>query len=340
MNNNILYIGLKGYAGSGKDTVAKMLKVILDNENLSFNDCYNKFIEKYSNKNSATLNDSINDHVYCIAYADELKIICSNISGVPVEKFYTNKSNGWINVNGDFTYTEIMPNKDNIITAKEYIFNSSSIKLWMSLREFLVYIGTYILQYNLNKNTFVNIIKNKIKNIKLINNDLKYVIITDNRFYHEVDFIKDNNGILLSIERDNINKLPNIAENDLDDMSYFDDMYYYTITNNGSYYELFEKLYKLIKSKLIFSNITYKLQTIDNINNYIRYTGIVNEGEIFEIIYERGINLVSHNNNEIIEISLIGCMNSIKINSQILGTPLVCKKILYNDKLSKYFILV
>ena len=30
--SQLLYIGLNGYAGAGKDTVAKMLKVILDRE--------------------------------------------------------------------------------------------------------------------------------------------------------------------------------------------------------------------------------------------------------------------------------------------------------------------
>ena len=29
-NNNILFIGLNGYAGSGKDTLAKALKIMLD----------------------------------------------------------------------------------------------------------------------------------------------------------------------------------------------------------------------------------------------------------------------------------------------------------------------
>lgn len=338
MNNDILYIGLKGYAGSGKDTVAKMLKIILSNKDKSLNECFNIF-NKYENK-SATFNNDYdnNNEVFCIAYADELKSICSSISGVPVEKFYTNKSHGWINIDGDFTYTEIMPNPENIVTASNYRFNNDK-NTWMSLREFLVYVGTYILQYNLNKNTFINIVNNKIKNNKLNNDNLKYVIITDNRFIHEIEYIKNKNGILLSIERDNINKLNNIAES-LDDSEYLDEMLYFKITNNGSYFELFSKLFNFIKDNVIFKNVTYKLQSIDNIYNYIRLTSSNDDYDIYELNYELGINLISHQNEKIVKIQLIGAMNPIEVGKQIPGTNLICNDIIWNEHLNKYGLVI
>ena len=36
MSNKLLYIGLNGFAGSGKDTVAKLLSVMLNNKWESF----------------------------------------------------------------------------------------------------------------------------------------------------------------------------------------------------------------------------------------------------------------------------------------------------------------
>ena len=39
--NNLLFIGLNGYAGSGKDTVAKMLKTILGYNWTSLEECKN-----------------------------------------------------------------------------------------------------------------------------------------------------------------------------------------------------------------------------------------------------------------------------------------------------------
>ena len=39
MENNLLYIGLNGFAGSGKDTVAKMIKTILNRDWNSLEEC-------------------------------------------------------------------------------------------------------------------------------------------------------------------------------------------------------------------------------------------------------------------------------------------------------------
>ena len=43
--NKFLYIGLNGYAGSGKDTVAKMLHHILNKDWNSYDECKNLIIK-------------------------------------------------------------------------------------------------------------------------------------------------------------------------------------------------------------------------------------------------------------------------------------------------------
>ena len=45
---NLLYIGLNGYAGSGKDTVAKMLYCILNYNWETKEECWNKFKKEYA----------------------------------------------------------------------------------------------------------------------------------------------------------------------------------------------------------------------------------------------------------------------------------------------------
>ena len=48
-NKKLLYIGLNGFAGAGKDTVAKMLNIILKEDWSSFEMCktyYNNFYTK------------------------------------------------------------------------------------------------------------------------------------------------------------------------------------------------------------------------------------------------------------------------------------------------------
>lgn len=286
--NNLLYIGLNGYAGAGKDTVAKMLKTILSKKWESLEECKSYYFSTYTDPTkSATFNpgsDDMNSPVFCIAYADQLKNICSTIFGIPVQRFYMNKSTAWVCMNDKFQYTEIRPEEDSILSAEEYYYqlsnlNAESKKYWMSLREILVYIGTYVLQISVNKSTFVNIVRNKIEEVHRRNLNLSYVIITDNRFNHELDFIKENNGITMTISRDTIQQLDNIAEHDLDE----EDGYDYIIDNSGSYDDLFNKLWETIHSNVEFNNHTISLYTRDNINNYLRLVDIENDTYIYKL---------------------------------------------------------
>ena len=257
--NKHLYIGINGYAGSGKDTVAKMLKTILFQDWDNLEQCKTFYKSVYTNPTkSATYNPSeitesnYASKVLCIAYADQLKNICSTIFGIPVERFYMNKANAWICINDKFQYTEIRPNEEQIITAEEYYSGSYrsdySTKYWMSLREILVYVGTYVLQEDINSSIFVNIVRNKIKEEINVNNHLKYIIVTDMRFLHEVDFIRENNGITIKVVRDSVQQLDNVAEHNLDD----EDRYTYTIENISSDHTLIAKTVPAYNLKWIF----------------------------------------------------------------------------------------
>jgi len=274
--NKLLYIGLNGLAGSGKDTVAKMLKTILSKEWESLEVCKEYYFSRYTNPTqSATFPpnaDDKNSLVMCIAYADQLKEICSTIFGIPVQRFYQNKSNAWICMNDKFQYTEIKPDEETIVTAEEYYYNltgystDNTNKYWMSLREVLVYVGTYVLQQSVNKQIFVNIVRNKIREEQYKNHNLKYVIVTDHRFLHELEYIKENNGITITINRNSVTQLDNIAEHDLDDNEDYD----YIIDNSGTYDELFKTVWDIVHTDIEFSNNTIDLYTRENINNYLR----------------------------------------------------------------------
>ena len=275
MSNNPLYIGLKGLAGSGKDTVAKMIRVILGHKDLDLEACKAIYKEHYydpwiSATHSEITDDS--DNVFCIAFADQLKTICSTIFGIPIKRFYQNKSTAWVCINKDFQYTEVKPDDSQIMTADEYYAISGfqgdyqNSKIWMSLRELLVYVGTYVLQQDINKKIFVNVVHNLIKEQIISNKKLEYVIITDIRFSHEIEYVRSHNGLTINILRDSVQQLDNIAEHDLDHEQDWD----YTIANNGTYDDLFENVYHMIHDDIEFKNITYDLSTRENVANYIR----------------------------------------------------------------------
>lgn len=347
--SNLLYIGLNGFAGSGKDTVAKMIKTILNYNWKSLEECKLYYKSVYTSPTiSATFNSvekkEENLPVYTVAFADQLKLICSNIFGIPVERFYQNKANAWVCINKDFKYTEIKPIDNYIVTAEEYYNNiadyrSSNDGYWMSLREILVYVGTYVLQQDLTKNVFVNIVRNLVKNQQSINNNLKYVLLTDIRFNHEINYIHKNNGITISIVRDDVKQLDNVAEHDLDE----EDRWDYIITNNGTYDELFEKIWNLLHNQLEFKNILVNLQTRDSIDNYLRLVGEFNENSnwmnIYKLCTKYPINQIYKNDGEIYMIDPIGGP-IIEINNKIptKNTDLICKKIEFDENSSKFLI--
>jgi len=327
--NKLLYIGLNGLAGSGKDTVAKMLKTILSKEWESLEECKTYYFSRYINPTeSATFPPSKSDKdspVMCIAYADQLKEICSTIFGIPVSRFYQNKSNAWICINDKFQYTEIKPNEDNIITAEDYYYNASGYSTerhenyWMSLREILVYVGTYVLQQNINKQIFVNIVRNKIREEQYRNHNLKYVIVTDHRFIHELEYIHENNGITITINRNSVQQLDNIAEHDLDDEEDYD----YIIDNSGSYDELFKTIWDIIHTDIEFQNKTIELYTRDNIDNYLRLVEVNNEKgyNIYKLCLPYKIQKLYRNEGKITMIDPVGGP-IICVGQQIEGTDI------------------
>ena len=310
--NKLLYIGLNGLAGSGKDTVAKMLKTILSKQWESLEECKTYYFSRYTNPTqSATFpqsSDDIDSPVMCIAYADQLKEICSTIFGIPVQRFYQNKSNAWICINDKFQYTEIKPQDGNILTAEEYYYDlseiseNSDIKYWMSLREILVYVGTYVLQQSINKQVFVNIVRNKIREEQHKNHNLQYIIVTDHRFVHELEYIHENHGITITINRNSVQQLDNIAEHDLDDEEDYD----YIIDNSGSYDELFKTIWDIVHNDVVFKNLTIDLYTRDNIDNYLRLVEENDYRKIYELCSPYKMQKLYRNDGKITMIDPVG----------------------------------
>lgn len=312
--NRPLYIGIHGFAGSGKDTVTKMIRTILSKNWESIDECKEYYKRIYTDPTiSATYNldDMMTSHnVYCVAFADQLKNICSAIFGIPIGRFYMNKNTAWICMNKYFKYTEIEPNDNNrkIVTADEYYcrYNEYSdddtAEYYMSLRELLVYVGTYVLQHNINKKIFVNVVNNIVDNEIRNNDELNYVICTDVRFVHEYEYIRRMNGVVIDVSRNSVNQLDNIAEHDLDDYTQYD----FSIDNSGTYDDLFNAVWDMIHNNDIFNNITSNLPVHEDINNYVRLVNDNFDDSIWQICMDKGITNITYDNGHIYMLSLIG----------------------------------
>lgn len=178
-----MIIGISGYAGSGKDTIAKIIQ-------------YTSYCQRFPH-NIRTFEDwSTNvktDSKWEIKkWAGKLKQIASILTGIPVENFEDQ----------EFKKTEMGA-------------------MWgMSVREFLQKLGTDGLRDGLHKEVWVNAlmsdykVKKKeggfqrtVKSAEGIPYDFEYEveypnwIISDTRFPNEAEAIKEQGGIIVRVNR-------------------------------------------------------------------------------------------------------------------------------------------
>lgn len=102
-------------------------------------------------------------------------------------------------------------------------------------RKVMQLIGTDLFRNGLHPNTWVNTLSNKFTNDS-------FWIVTDVRFPNEAEFIKNNGGILIRIERESIELSNHLSETALDDYE-FD----YIINNHDTFYDLLLNVISFMK---------------------------------------------------------------------------------------------
>jgi hypothetical protein len=157
-----MIIGINGYAGSGKDTVGKLIQIATcDNlpDGLDIEDLLNDYPI-----NQWWLEEKSGWEIR--KWAGKLKLIASILSGIDEEKFEDQ----------EFKKTNLGPE-------------------WgMTVRDFLQKLGTDGLRDGLHVNTWVNAL--------MADYDLgSNWIVTDTRFPNEAKAIKDAGGIVIRVDR-------------------------------------------------------------------------------------------------------------------------------------------
>lgn len=115
----------------------------------------------------------------------------------------------------------------------------TKVPVYWTPRQLLQYFGTDIYR-NIDPNIWVRLLR------KSLDKKGDY-IITDARFPNEIDWVVDNGGVRLIVERDSRSEIGNvnhISETSLD--TYSTNVDYY-VDNNGT----LEDLYKLLKDKIV-----------------------------------------------------------------------------------------
>lgn len=236
--NKVTIVGIKGFKGSGKDTVASMISYILHDGIMKAN--YDTWLLYH--KNGFVENDEIIIH-----FADKLKDDISEFCGIDrklldkqeiKENYYYNFKTGIVSTNikdADYVINNALE-FDNLSTL--LLLNTNvSIKI----RTLLQYYGTNVIRNHFWHKAFINYTMNKAFDIR---NSKGQCIIADARFENEYMAIKYYGGKIIRVDRrvNNDNHESEQIKISQDD---------YVIDNTGTLVGLFYKVLKFVTDYMV-----------------------------------------------------------------------------------------
>lgn len=237
INNKVTIVGIKGFKGSGKDTVASMISYILHDGIMKAN--YDTWLLYH--KNGFVENDEIIIH-----FADKLKDDISEFCGIDrklldrqeIKENYYNFKTGIVSTNikdADYVINNALE-FDNLSTL--LLLNTNvSIKI----RTLLQYYGTNVIRNHFWDNAFVHYTINKAFDIR---NKLGQCIIADARFDNECNVIKVCGGKIIRVDR-----RVNNDNHESEQIKICDDDY--VIDNTGTLVGLFYKVLKFVTDYMV-----------------------------------------------------------------------------------------
>jgi len=260
------YIGIRGHRGAGKNTFSYLLGVTLNYYllNKKFDDGYNKeykiAVDKILELNEDFLETSELSNIYFESFADTAKITLAELIGIPSYYMYNDwckdsvfvdlKNFHFLQVKEKIDIPPLLKTSytarqlyDNILSDKNFFLTEKPI--YMQLRELITYYSKYVMQVFFGSNVWVKSLeKNRWEQEKFYStNKIIYKIYTDCKFSSEVSYIKNNNGIIIQINRDENIKDDTEFSNELHNDARID---YYVNWNLDLYdYQFIEELKSL-----------------------------------------------------------------------------------------------
>ena len=264
-------IGICGKMGSGKDTAAKLLGYIIENDiTEASTNAYKAYA--YYDTSKQLLKDDSESIINYIAFGDAVKQITSTLFGIDIkymydrrgkdELFYSPIRNNYETIEGlnNLKIRSIRSVKDfvnyfetkrcDLSTAVNFI--NRDPEYYFSIRALIQFVGTDLFQTMFTKEIWINIALNKLR-------EDKCNIITDVRFhleawtidYYSSDFTKRGN-ILKIINSNNISDKSlnsgHISELNIDEIKADDTVVWNGSNFNALFFSLVE-YYKNLKLK-------------------------------------------------------------------------------------------
>lgn len=236
--NKVTIVGIKGFKGSGKDTVASMISYILHDGIMKAT--YDTWLLYHKN-------DFIENDEIIIHFADKLKDDIAGFCNIErklldkqeiKENYYYNFKTGIVSTNiKDANYVINNALEFNNLSTLLLLNTNVSIKI----RVLLQYYGTNVIRNHFWHNAFVHYTINKAFDIR---NKLGQCIIADARFDNECNVIKKYGGKIIRVDRrvNNDNHESEQITINKDD---------YVIDNTGTLVGLFYKVLKFVTDYMV-----------------------------------------------------------------------------------------
>lgn len=244
--NKVTIVGIKGFKGSGKDTVASMISYILRDGIMKAS--YDTWLLYHKN-------DFIENDEIIIHFADKLKDDISEFCGIDrklldkqeiKENYYYNFKTGIVTTNITDSFYVVDNCNDNILKyndlAEYLILYSNNISI--KIRVLLQYYGTNIIRNHFWKEAFIRYTMNKAFDIR---NSKGQCIISDARFEDECKAIRDCGGIIIRVDRKSSNDNHDSHESEQITINKDD----YVIDNTGTFVGLFYKVLKFVTDYMV-----------------------------------------------------------------------------------------
>lgn len=244
--NKVTIVGIKGFKGSGKDTVASMISYILHDGIMKAN--YDTWLLYHKN-------DFIENDEIIIHFADKLKDDIAEFCNIDrklldrqdiKEENYYNFKTGIVSTNIKDSFYIIDNCNDTILKyddlAKHLVLFSNNVSI--KIRALLQYYGTNVIRNHFWHEAFIRYTINKAFDIR---NSKGQCIIADARFDNECEAIKQCGGMIIRIDRKSSNDNHDSHESEQITINKDD----YVIDNTGTLVGLFYKVLKFVTDYMV-----------------------------------------------------------------------------------------
>lgn len=214
------YVGIRGHRGAGKSTVAYLLSNTIhylrehgdEHPIEQFIKEFNGWCEEFRNDETCISRMDL-DQVIIEGFGDGPKMMANMLTGIPFEDMNNDykKDHTIINLRDFKVIEDGSISEHECWDAKGYFMHTTTSTdpepltedVYMTLREFILYFGIYVMQNAFGRNVWVKslVANNKYYNGLFQDDCKRFKIFPDIKASSEITYIKDKGGVIIKVSR-------------------------------------------------------------------------------------------------------------------------------------------